>query len=174
VSEGAQRGPLEIRLARPDEYEPAGELTLAAYRLGEVDADDGYASVLLDAPRRAREAELYVGIDTDGQLVATVTLAPAGTEWSEIARDGELEVRMLAVWPDAWGRRIGAEMMHFVIDNARGRGCVAIVLLVVEENAAAHRLYQRLGFQRMPERDWRPWPELLLMAYRLPLGDVTR
>jgi ribosomal protein S18 acetylase RimI-like enzyme len=159
----------QIRLAEPEECVAAGELTLAAYRLGEVDADDGYASVLLDAPRRAREAELYVGLDADGQLVATVTLAPTDTEWSEIARHGEIEVRMLAVAPQAWGRGIAAQMMRFVIASACDRGFDAIVLLVVEDNPAAHHLYQRLGFHRIPDRDWRPWPELLLMAYRLPL-----
>jgi ribosomal protein S18 acetylase RimI-like enzyme len=163
---------VHIRLAQPEECVAAGELTLAAYRLGEVDADDGYAPVLLDAPRRAREAELYVGLDAEGQLLATVTLAPAGTEWSEIARDGEIEVRMLAVAPQAWGRGIGAQMMRFVTESARNRGFDAIVLLVIADNPAAHHLYQRLGFHRIPERDWRPWPELLLMGYRLPLEPV--
>jgi ribosomal protein S18 acetylase RimI-like enzyme len=159
----------EIRAARPEEYDAVGQLTLTAYRLGAVDADDGYAPILLDAPRRAEEAELYVGIDPDGSLVATVTLAAAGTEWSEVARDGEIEVRMLAVDPNAWGRGIGAAMMRWVIATARERGYAAIVLLVIEDNPAAHRLYQNLGFQRQPDRDWRPWPELLLMAYTLSL-----
>jgi ribosomal protein S18 acetylase RimI-like enzyme len=158
-----------IRLARPEEYDAAGELTVAAYRLNEPDGDDGYAPVLRDAARRAHQAELYVVLDDLGDMVATVTLAPAGTEWAEIARDGELEVRMLAVAPPAWGRRIATSVMEQVIALARGRGFTHIVLLVVEDNEAAHRLYQRLGFARIPERDWRPWPELLLMAYRLPL-----
>ncbi len=158
-----------MRRARPEEYDAAGELTVAAYRLGEVDGDDSYAQVLRDAARRADQAELYVVRDDLDQLVATVTLAPAGTEWAEIARDGELEVRMLAVAPQAWGRRIATSIMEQVIAQATERGFGHIVLLVVEDNEAAHRLYQRLGFARIPDRDWRPWPELLLMAYQLPL-----
>ena len=34
---------------------------------------------------------------------------------------------------------------------------------------AAHRLYERLGFTRLPERDWSPVPGVQLVAYALPL-----
>ena len=33
----------------------------------------------------------------------------------------------------------------------------------------AHRLYARLGFVRIPERDWSPFPGVDLWALRLPL-----
>jgi hypothetical protein len=35
--------------------------------------------------------------------------------------------------------------------------------------AAAHRLYERLGFTRLPERDWAPLPGVNLMAYWMPV-----
>jgi hypothetical protein len=34
----------------------------------------------------------------------------------------------------------------------------------------AHRLYQRLGFVRCPERDWSPLPGVELVVYRLDLA----
>jgi hypothetical protein len=34
---------------------------------------------------------------------------------------------------------------------------------------AAHRIYQRLGFVRTPERDWYPEPEVKLITYLLEL-----
>jgi hypothetical protein len=34
---------------------------------------------------------------------------------------------------------------------------------------AAHRLYERLGFMRAPERDWKPVPEVRLISYELAL-----
>ena len=34
----------------------------------------------------------------------------------------------------------------------------------------AHRLYERLGFTRLPERDWSPVAGVQLVAYRLPLS----
>jgi hypothetical protein len=36
---------------------------------------------------------------------------------------------------------------------------------------AAHRLYERLGFTRLPDRDWEPVPQVLLLAYSLSLTD---
>jgi hypothetical protein len=30
---------------------------------------------------------------------------------------------------------------------------------------AAHRLYHRLGFTRLPERDWSPEPDIELLVY---------
>ena len=32
--------------------------------------------------------------------------------------------------------------------------------------AAAHRLYERLGFGRGPERDWQPLPGVVLITFR--------
>ena len=33
----------------------------------------------------------------------------------------------------------------------------------------AHRIYERLGFTRVPERDWSPRPGVHLYAYSLAL-----
>jgi hypothetical protein len=35
---------------------------------------------------------------------------------------------------------------------------------------AAHRLYERRGYQREPDRDWYPEPDFKLLVYRLVLG----
>jgi hypothetical protein len=35
---------------------------------------------------------------------------------------------------------------------------------------AAHRLYERAGFVRMPERDWSPAPGTTLLAYGLAMN----
>ena len=34
---------------------------------------------------------------------------------------------------------------------------------------AAHRIYQRLGFTRLPDRDWEPVPVVKLLAFTLDL-----
>jgi hypothetical protein len=36
---------------------------------------------------------------------------------------------------------------------------------------AAHRLYTRLGFVRLPTRDWEPVPGISLRAFGLALSD---
>jgi hypothetical protein len=40
---------------------------------------------------------------------------------------------------------------------------------------AAHRIYDRLGFVRTPERDWEPVPGLVsLLTYALELHETHR
>jgi hypothetical protein len=40
--------------------------------------------------------------------------------------------------------------------------------------AAAGRLYQRFGFMRTPERDWRPEPDVALITYSLEVTPPAR
>ncbi|KZB81529.1 GNAT family N-acetyltransferase [Amycolatopsis regifaucium] len=161
---------LEIRPARSDELKAVGELTLAAYAAerGLVEGV-GYAAELVDAARRAELAELLVAVDGDGTLVGTVTIARPGTPFAELSREGELEFRMLGVHPSATGRGIGEALTRAVIERAREVGAARVVLCSMLTMERAHRLYERLGFVRMPERDWEPHPGVTLIAYRLDL-----
>ena len=65
---------------------------------------------------------------------------------------------MLAVAPDARRQGVGEALARLVLDRFRELGAAAIVLSSLAEMAAAHRLYERLGFDRIPERDWSPAP----------------
>ncbi|MER6536894.1 hypothetical protein ABT215_24450, partial [Streptomyces sp900105755] len=51
-------------------------------------------------------------------------------------------------------------------------GCTAVVLSTQPTMHTAHRLYERLGFVRTPDRDWNPLPEpadITLLTYELTL-----
>lgn len=166
---------LEIRPARADELKAVGELTLDAYVSGRVLAEDvGYAGELLDAARRAELAELLVAVDGSGALLGTVTVVRPGTEFAEVSREGELEFRMLGVHPSATGRGVGEALTRAVIDRARQLAAVRVVLCSMSTMTRAHRLYERLGFVRLPERDWEPHPDVLLIAYGLDLTQVPQ
>ncbi|WP_037304769.1 GNAT family N-acetyltransferase [Amycolatopsis orientalis] len=162
---------LEIRPARVGELKAVGELTLAAYSADRVLVEGvGYAAELLDAARRAELAELLVAVDGDGTLVGTVTIARPGTAFAELSREGELEFRMLGVLPSATGRGIGEALTRAVIERARELGVDRVVLCSMVTMERAHRLYERLGFTRLPERDWEPHPGVTLVAFGLELG----
>ncbi|MET7437677.1 GNAT family N-acetyltransferase, partial [Streptomyces sp. NPDC005568] len=96
-----------------------------------------------------------------------------GNAMAELARPGEAEIRMLAVAPQARGRGAGEALVRACVDRARAtEGCVRVVLSTQRTMRAAHRIYERLGFVRTPERDWNPVPELddiLLLTYELTL-----
>ena len=157
-----------IRPARPEEYDELGELTVAAYvGGGHVAADNAYVTQLRDAAGRARDALLLVAEDA-GELVGTVTFCPAGSRWREVATETEGEFRTLAVAPGAQGRGVGEALVRACVERSAALGCTAVVLCTLPDQTPAHRLYERLGFRRLPERDWSPAPGVDLLAYRLP------
>lgn len=161
-----------IRPAREDELPAVGELTFEAYRAnGYLDGreDGSYARQLRDARPRYEQAELLVAVDDAGTILGTVAIALPGTPWREIGGPDELEFRMLAVSPAARGRGVGEALTRRVLDRAAELGCTAVALSSSRLMHAAHRLYERLGFQRTPELDWSPEPGVQLIAYRLAL-----
>ena len=162
---------VEIRRARPDDVDAVGDLTADAYvGAGVIPAGAAYVEFLRDAAHRDREAELWVAA-VDGTVVGTVTYVEPGSALVEIAREGEAEMRSLAVSPSATGRGVGEALTRHVIERARSRGLGAVVLCSSTTMHAAHRLYERLGFTRLPERDWSPVADVRLLAYTLSLRD---
>ncbi len=168
---------LLIRVATDDDVAAAGALTAQAYTTdGLVRDGDDYVDELMDAVRRAREASLLVALepgevvdalddpdDDDAAadrgpdpatLVGTLTIAPAGTSYAEIAEPGEVELRMLAVAPESRGRGIAEALVRAAMREAVSLGARRVVLSALEAMTSAHRLYDRLCFTRVPERDW--------------------
>jgi ribosomal protein S18 acetylase RimI-like enzyme len=163
---------MHIRHARQEEYGAVGELTVAAYA-GYLDgADDPYADELRNAEARALEAELWVAVaQDDHRVLGTVTICLEGSPWREIGRPDEGEFRMLAVAPEAQGQGVGLTLTRFCLDRFREVGATGVVLSTLPEMTAAHRIYERLGFERTPERDWEPRPGLPLLAFHRDLVE---
>lgn len=163
---------MRIRRATPDDYEKAGEVTVAAYADFTLGPTDPYVARLRDAATRDREAELWVATDPadDSGILGCVTLCPPGSPWRELASgDHEGEFRMLAVAPQAQRRGVGQALAQFCLDHFRSAGCRAVVISSLREMADAHRIYARLGFERAPERDWEPMPGVSLIAFEVGL-----
>ena len=157
-----------IRRAEQHESDLVGDLTLRAYvadGLSSVESD--YVDTLQDAASRAEKAELWVAADEQDRVLACVTFTPPGSPYREISREGEGEFRMLAVDPAARGRGIGEALVRWCIGRSRELGDRCMVLCTQRENATAHRLYARLGFVRLPERDWSPVAGVDLVAFVL-------
>lgn len=161
---------ISVRPARPEEVGRAGEIAVDAYHAdGLLQNADDYESHLRDAADRAAHAELLVAVDEDGMVLGSVTVARYGTKYAQIAELGEVEFRMLATAVEARGRGVGELLTRAVLNRARELGCRSVVLCLVDANVKARRLYERLGFTRLPERDWSPVPGLRLLAFGLTL-----
>ncbi|CAM2902453.1 GNAT family N-acetyltransferase [Saccharomonospora xinjiangensis] len=157
-----------VRVARPEEITEVGEMTVAAYRVnGYLDDPDGqvYTRSLRDAARRAEHAHLLVAVDGADELVGTATVAEAGSALAEMCGEGEAELRMVAVPEHARGRGVGEALTRAAMELAADRGAKRMVLCSLDTMTAAHRLYERLGFERVPSRDWHTPSGLPLVAF---------
>jgi len=151
---------------RPAELEEVGRLTSEVYvGDGYVAAGDDYARELLDTIRRTGEAEVWVAVAPDGELLGSVTFCPVGSAYREIGRADEGEFRMLAVSPAARGRGLGLALVELCLRRARELGYTRVRMSSMDRMTQAHRVYERLGFVRAPEDDWSPAPGVQLLAY---------
>ncbi|WP_426998505.1 GNAT family N-acetyltransferase [Pseudarthrobacter sp. N5] len=160
-----------LRRATPSDFPEVRRITRDAYlRARHFAADHPYMSVLVDVEHRADHAEVWVA-EAVGKVVAAVTLTFAGQPYSEIARDGELEFRMLAVDPSHQGGGVGRAVVREIVEHARDLpGIEAISITSATFMERAHGLYESLGFRRAPERDWYvPGEDVLLWVFRLEL-----
>jgi len=85
-------------------------------------------------------------VEADGEPLAYfgVTLFP---DWGHLDR--------VAVLPEQQGRGLGLETLGLAIDTMRQRGARRVGLSTQRTNGRSQRLYERFGFQRTPEHDYR-------------------
>ena len=163
----SSRTALVVEPATPADFAAIADLTVGVYRGDEL-ASEGYVPQLADVTGRAARSELLVVRDDD-RVVGSVALVLDG-DFGEITEsDDEAAFRMLVVDRAARGRGVGELLVRTCLDRARAAGKRRVVLSTDPRMAAAHRLYERLGFRRLPERDWSPVPGVDLLVYALDL-----
>lgn len=162
---------LTVRPATPDDYDAVGHLLVRAYLPCGYPSSHPYFERLRDVADRAENALVLVADDA-GRAVGTVTYCPVGSSYREIGAADEGEFRMLAVDPGEQSRGVGTRLVKACLDQARADGLPAVVLSSATWMTTAHHIYEKLGFERTPERDWSPKEGITLKTFRLDLGDV--
>jgi ribosomal protein S18 acetylase RimI-like enzyme len=159
---------VSVRPVRVDEHERVARLTLAAYDALGVPRGR-YRAALADVAGRAAHAPVLVGVrGTD--VVGAVTYVPdRDNRYAEFDDPDAAGIRMLAVDPVAQRTGAGGALVAACVDRAAAAGRARIVLHTTDEMVAARRLYERMGFRRTPDRDWRPEPHIALLGYVLDL-----
>jgi ribosomal protein S18 acetylase RimI-like enzyme len=161
--------PVRVRIARPGEYARVGALTVEVYvQGGLVSPASTYVSTLADAADRAAKAELLVA-ETGGEIAGAVAYCPPDSPYAELAGPDEAEFRMLAVLERARGTGVGRALVDACVERAREAGLARVRLSTQSNMHTAHRMYERMGFTRTPERDWSPAPSVDLITYELDL-----
>lgn len=136
-----------------------------------------YRQNIIDTLADVRPAVQIVA-EQEGNIVGTVLLYPAGANLST-SDDASTalawpEIRLLAVLPEARGLGIGGVLVRECMGRAVDAGATAITLHTTDMMAAAMRMYEKMGFVRAVEMDYRPVPEVLVKGYRFDLmgGDA--
>lgn len=164
---------LVIRLADPAEYARVGSVTVDAYSSSYSELSPAYLQSLRDVAARAVLGDIWVAVDVDDDIVGAVWVPRPGETLSELAREGEVDFRQLAVAPSARGRGVGEALTRHVIALAVQRGASRVVMNSGPEMLGAHALYTKIGFRRLTEREHRievePGRFLDLLAFGLDL-----
>jgi ribosomal protein S18 acetylase RimI-like enzyme len=158
---------VELRRARPEEYEEAGRVTALAYREFAVPGDEGwerYLAEIADVAGRAGRTLVLVAVDGE-RILGSVTL--------ELERrlpgsrrplfPGEAHMRMLGVEPGSRRRGVGRSLVSACLEEARRSGKTLLTLNTMPWMVAARKLYESMGFERARET-------ARMLSYRFWLG----
>jgi GNAT superfamily N-acetyltransferase len=164
---------LHIRDARPNERDAIRDVTLAAYAqyASIMPHWEMYREHVLETLAQDGPAERIVA-ERDGVIVGSVLLYPAAADVYETgsANASWPEVRLLAVAPAGRGQGVGSALLQECIRRARSVGATTLGLHTEDIMAVAQRMYERAGFVRAPETDFRPVEGALVKGYRLSLA----
>ena len=163
-----------VREARLDERDLLRDLTLRAYGEYARVMDPEAWAALEQAVRAALASDLgarRLVAERAGAVVGSVMLFPPATNaYGEFGGEaGWPELRLLAVEPSARGTGVAERLVRECARLARELGARELGLHTSSSMAAARRLYERLGFERAPERDFRPPGAEVVEGYRLRL-----
>lgn len=153
-----------IREQRVNSYEEHAQKIPENHWLALKQAISSEADIQQDVERIVAEL--------DGKIVGSVALFPAKTDAYEGLVD-ELdypEIRLLAVMPQARGKGVAGALISECIRRTNVKGYQAIGLHTADFMESAMRLYERLGFERLPRFDFEPANDgIIVKAYRLSI-----
>ncbi|MDO4240981.1 MAG: GNAT family N-acetyltransferase [Microbacteriaceae bacterium] len=138
----------EARLADPSEFMKIDALVDRAneydYGVQDNSWDDYHTAEL----RHGFPLDIWVVYRDNGELVATISSRQFGQRAVyEETEPHEMDLRLLAVSPDARREGIAAKLMLAIIEHAKKIGFTRLVLKTEQSMHGAHRLYEKLGMQ---------------------------
>lgn len=146
----------EVReVGAADDLAELGRIVLASYlTLPGHPREPDYEDDLSDVAGRVETNRVFGAFEAGRPLGCVTFVADASEPHAEDLRDDEAAFRMLGVSPEAQGRGVGSALVRRCIEAGEDAGKRALFIYSGDWMAAAHRMYLRLGFVRVPDRDW--------------------
>src|SRR3954471_6529758 len=145
-----------VRPARPADLPAARDVVLAAYgqyaAVAPAEVFPTYLADVLDVERHAHFGPLLV-VEVDGRMLATVTFHPDARVQSLGWPSGWASGRSLAVHPDARGLGLARVLLLECERRAQEVGAPVFAFHTGNFMLGARRLYDQLGYCRIPEYD---------------------
>lgn len=112
------------------------------------------------------EGVLIIALDAQEDVVGAVLLLHPSSTLRQLSGETEREFRLLAVDERMRGTGAGEALVRSCLERAFAAGTSAVVIWTQPSMDSAHRLYERLGFLRAPERDQQDPRGFTRMVYR--------
>ena len=153
-------------LTADDDLEAFGRLVVESYEaLPGQPAHPGYRDELRDVATRVEQAVVLGALEGSTPLGCVTYVEDEHSPHAEGLRPGESTFRMLAVDPTAQGHGVGEALVRACLGRATAAGRSAVFIYTGSWMLAAQRLYRRLGFVAVPDRDWEIPAYATLLGY---------
>jgi len=127
----------------------------------------------LFAPAAVRaRGELLHARNAEGDLLGIVILVRPHSGGRRFAQPDECELHLLATLPKARRTGVGTALVKTALAMASSEGYRKAILWTQPPMLSAQRLYQSVGFVRVPERDFTQADQVFLFM-ESPLGNVS-
>lgn len=97
---------------------------------------------------------------SSGRRALPLDLTAALQPYRELSDPNSLFIAELCCLPEARGRGLGAQLLHYAKQSAASQGLPCVSLRVFSENTGAVRLYERSGFHVLGQRPVVPHPDI--------------
>ena len=145
---------VEVRPARPEEYEETGRVTALAYReFADGESWDRYLDRIADVGARAHVGVVLIAVE-DGRILgsATLELEDRIEDDDDPLPPDQAEIRMLGVDPGQRGRGVARAIMDACFAWAAKAGKTRMLLHTTQRMKVAQEMYEAMGFERLPDR----------------------
>ncbi len=159
---------MQLRRVEEEDAEAVVALWTEAYfREGEGGRDAPYARADFDAT--AATAAHFLVAERNGAVVGVVALLAPDSPSRAVAAEGEAELARLVVAAKHRRHGVGRALIERCSELAQEEGWPAIALWSRRYQTAGHRLYESLGYERLPGRDSVDGTGFARLVFRLGL-----